>query len=290
MKINPDCVLCQLNVRLKEIINFTHDKEKVLENSFEIVRYIVSQMEKGYSVQRIATYAFRKIKELTNNPDPYREEKRSMNNLARELVKILTKKIKGEVDDYRRFRLYCIASINSNSLDTGVFSHSFTFNVSQLLNMRLSVDHVGKLYSLIMKKKRIVFILDNAGEAVFDMALIREMLRINPKLDITCIVKSRAFQNDLTYSEAEEMGLGRFCRLMATGSDAASLIPGEVNQALFKVINESDILMAKGMANYETLMDLKLNVPTFFLLKAKCKPVAETLNIEVGGNVVLRRN
>ena len=51
-------------------------------------------------------------------------------------------------------------------------------------------------------------------------------------------------------------------------------------------MGRAGVLITKGMANYESLSDRKLAVPTVFLLRAKCVPVASSLNVPVGTNVV----
>jgi hypothetical protein len=48
-------------------------------------------------------------------------------------------------------------------------------------------------------------------------------------------------------------------------------------------VKNANIIIAKGMANYECLSDSDL--PVAFLLTAKCEPVAESLGISVGDMV-----
>jgi hypothetical protein len=45
-------------------------------------------------------------------------------------------------------------------------------------------------------------------------------------------------------------------------------------------------VIAKGMANYESLGNRDIGVPVAFVLRAKCVPVADSLNVDMGTNVV----
>ncbi len=47
-------------------------------------------------------------------------------------------------------------------------------------------------------------------------------------------------------------------------------------------------MIAKGQGNYETLSDQPGEV--FFLLKIKCPVIARDIGLDLGRNVVLRRN
>jgi len=48
-----------------------------------------------------------------------------------------------------------------------------------------------------------------------------------------------------------------------------------------KYYEKSDIVIAKGMGNYESLNDSSTK-PTFYLMKVKCNVVAASLGREVG--------
>ena len=52
------------------------------------------------------------------------------------------------------------------------------------------------------------------------------------------------------------------------------------------VLDEVDLVIAKGSANYETFQFTDLDV--YYLLRAKCHPVAQSLGVQLGGLVLLR--
>jgi uncharacterized protein with ATP-grasp and redox domains len=51
------------------------------------------------------------------------------------------------------------------------------------------------------------------------------------------------------------------------------------------VWENADLIIAKGIGYYQTLFGLRDNI--VFLLKAVCEPIARSLNIQKGDNVIL---
>ena len=58
----------------------------------------------------------------------------------------------------------------------------------------------------------------------------------------------------------------------------------------FKATFESaDLVIAKGMGYWETLSELPAEGKVFYLLKAKCQPVTDSLNVALNSYVALLR-
>ena len=55
-------------------------------------------------------------------------------------------------------------------------------------------------------------------------------------------------------------------------------------EELDKVLRESDIIIAKGMGNYESLTDTDY-LPIAYLMRTKCWPVAESAGAALDRNV-----
>jgi len=70
-------------------------------------------------------------------------------------------------------------------------------------------------------------------------------------------------------------------------SDAPGTILESCSQAFRNCFAESDLVIAKGQGNYETLSDADKNI--FFILKAKCPVIARDLGCEVG-EMILRKS
>ncbi|HDH07295.1 MAG TPA: DUF89 family protein, partial [Thermoproteales archaeon] len=129
---------------------------------------------------------------------------------------------------------------------------------------------------------------DNAGEAVFDKLLVKYIVEDLGK-KVTVVAKSCPYQNDVTFSEALELGFDEVAEVLGTGSDYAGLFYGTYTREVKNTIRESYLVISKGMANYEALFYKPLEKTTAFLLKAKCDPVAHTLGTVKGSNIAFLR-
>jgi hypothetical protein len=73
----------------------------------------------------------------------------------------------------------------------------------------------------------------------------------------------------------------------ANGSDAPGTILEDCSTDFRERFDRSDLIIAKGQGNYESLSGL--NKEIFFILKAKCPVIAKDLACEVG-QMILRSN
>ncbi len=87
------------------------------------------------------------------------------------------------------------------------------------------------------------------------------------------------------------MGLDEVATLTTTGTDSIGIIYGDISDDFKEEFEDADLVIAKGLWNYEGLTSMELNdKPIFCLLNAKCKPIARDIGVEVGDNVVLKIN
>lgn len=121
----------------------------------------------------------------------------------------------------------------------------------------------------------ILIIGDNAGETVFDLVLLEQL----SDFDLTYAARSAPIINDATKKEAQASGLGQIARIISTGCDMPGVLPGECSGAFLDAFTNADIVISKGMGNYETLLDCGRDI--YFLLKAKCPPVSGLLGAEI---------
>lgn len=86
-------------------------------------------------------------------------------------------------------------------------------------------------------------------------------------------------------AEAPRAGLDRaFDEILTTGMFAVGLDVDRANDRLRSLLDEADIIIAKGMANFESLSDANIG-PIIYLMRAKCRPVAQAIGARKGDNV-----
>ena len=123
---------------------------------------------------------------------------------------------------------------------------------------------------------------DNAGEAVLDIPLIKILRSMGNKV-IGIAKEDPGFQNDLTISDALEAGLDKYVdELLSTGYPGSSIHWDKISNEAKTKIKEADIVVAKGMAHWEYIIEIDLGKPVYHLLVPKCSVIAETLGTRRG--------
>jgi uncharacterized protein with ATP-grasp and redox domains len=106
-------------------------------------------------------------------------------------------------------------------------------------------------------------------------------------LETYFVVREKPVINDVTMDDARAVGMDRIARVISNGSDAPAPILSQCTAELQQLFRSSDIIIAKGQGNYESLGDEPGNI--FFLLRAKCPLVAELLGVSVGDCALKRK-
>jgi damage-control phosphatase, subfamily I len=223
-------------------------------------------------------------KKLLNNVDLYKAEKAYANELL--------------MDNYDTWKKFILSSnypfftalrlsVAGNIIDYGAATvpDDIELEIHHLLNQDLAIDQVSFLQKEIIKSKKILFLGDNAGEIVFDKLFIEYINHPN----LTYAVRGEAIINDACMDDALQIRLPEVCSVISNGSDAPSTILEFCSNEFLSHFMEADLVISKGMGNFEGLMDLK-DKNIFFLLMAKCKPIADLLNVQVGAQVITKLN
>lgn len=154
-----------------------------------------------------------------------------------------------------------------------------------LLGQGVGSDDTPALEEMVDGSRRILYAFDNCGEDQLDRLLIRE-LRSRGK-EVVGVVRGAPIINDVTREDALRIGLdGEMDGLVDTGKFAVGFPLDGLGRELEGEMSRCDMLIAKGMANYESLTELGADIPRAHLLRAKCIPVAKSLGVPLNTNVV----
>jgi len=88
--------------------------------------------------------------------------------------------------------------------------------------------------------------------------------------------------------DADQVGLKDTVPVIENGSDAPGTILETCSEDFIKIFNNSDLIIAKGQGNYESLSEEDNHI--FFLLKAKCDVIAGDLGVNIGDIILLMSN
>lgn len=127
------------------------------------------------------------------------------------------------------------------------------------------------------------FLHDNCGEIVLDKLLIRIIKELYPQIKITSVVRGGAIINDVTRTDAEEVGLSVFAEVADSGAAVPGTYLKEVSENTLKLLKESGVIISKGLGNLETLFGEGYNI--FYSFSCKCGHIAERFSSSVGDAV-----
>ncbi len=286
MKITPQCPACLINRAYMEAEMATSRRDLIYRAVAAALEVLARRFPQGGINAVIATEMHRKVYSVLGCEDPYREVKKKANELVLKHLKEV-EDIVSRQDD--RFKASVIASIIGNTFDYGVMGHEvredFMDFFAEMFSRGLRIDDTDEIKELC--KGKVVYLTDNAGEIVLDTLLMREIKKVCERL--TLVVRGKPILSDATVEDAVLCGADRIAdELLTNGRGAIGIIPEELPEITRCRIEEADVIIAKGMANYECLSDSDYS-NVAFLLTAKCRPVAEDIGVDVGDMVAMLR-
>jgi uncharacterized protein with ATP-grasp and redox domains len=283
MKIKPKCVPCLLNRTLYETDLVDSSKGlKVLEDACRIIgKY---ELEKSCSAV-VATEVHKATYDTLGTSDPYKEIKDRCNKAAASLLS----RAEGAIENsQKRLRTAVLVSIIGNIMDFGIpSSPDNPENLSEafdtLLREGLAVDDSKVLEDYLKEGNRIIYFADNCGEIVFDKLLLRELKRY--PIHLTYVVRGEPILTDATMDDVEEYSIQDMVdEIMTTGCYAVGVDFDRMGEDLRRALDEADLIISKGMGNYETFSETD-NRPIIYLLRTKCAPVAQDMGLDLNISV-----
>ena len=88
-----------------------------------------------------------------------------------------------------------------------------------------------------------------------------------PNIKINAIVRGYPIYNDATIQDAISVGLTDFVDVCDNGFDAPGTVLTHINKKSRDLIDNADLIISKGMGNFETLYGCKKNIYYSFLCK-----------------------
>ncbi|MBN2898825.1 MAG: DUF89 family protein [Clostridia bacterium] len=286
MKIKNECIPCMVRQAVEAAELMSNDKamqERMIKAGLDAI----SKIDFSETAPEVARGIHNMVKKITGNPDPYKELKDFYNRVATELVveMALESKI---LESSNPFDTACRLSIAGNIIDFGVGIDLDKSDVHRSLHESLTSPLYGTpieaLKEAVERANRILVLADNSGEIVFDKLLMLQL----PMERTTYVVKGGPMVNDATMEDALEVGMTDLVRVIDTGEAVQGTILKDCSEAFIAEFEAADLILSKGQANYETLSDL--NDPRiFYLLRAKCKSIAEDIGCIKGSFVITQK-
>lgn len=277
MVVQPECYACLLHMAELTVDLAARDPEKQARAG-EMARAIIHREFRPAAVPAcIANQVHRAIREQTGSADPFSSRKQAETAYLsfiypriapayeKNLDSLLRLAVAGNAVDYFRNE----EEVSREILTPVAWSHT------DLEPFRRRLEGSGGT---------LLYLADNAGEQFFDLPLVLHLRSLGWRT--LFVVKGGPVQNDLTRDDLYASGLGEALEPLAdTGSRTVGLVLAETSASFQKIYAAADLILAKGMGHFETLSHFP-DPRVFFLLQAKCPPVAQALGVPHRGFVL----
>ncbi|MDF7822910.1 ARMT1-like domain-containing protein [Pontiellaceae bacterium B12227] len=276
-----DCIPCFVRQAHDALRMVTKDDEALVHRTLRRVMREAAEFELSETPPAMAQTTHRIIREESGHADPYAEIKTESTRMALELADEARNVIRNAIDP---FKMAIRFSIAGNIMDFALASKWDRFELSGFIEktrlQSIPDEPVEQLRAAVKQARSVLFLGDNAGEAVFDKLLIEQL----GGADVFYAVKGSPVINDVTLEDAKAAGLEQVAELVENGSDAPGTILDDCSSAFRGLFYEAGLVIAKGQANYETLSTATR--PVYFLTQVKCPVIGRDLGEPVGSWVV----
>jgi hypothetical protein len=274
MLMQPECLAC-----LERLLDLTLDlatRDPVLRRRARAAGGEILARESGRPgaiPALIASRFHRAIQDIARNPDPFAPRKTAETAYLARLHRRLA--LPGDAG----LETLLGHAARGNAAD--FFRDEAEVTRELLAELKFGVWDLPQLHrSLQAPPGLLLYLADNAGEQFFDLPLVTGLRRRGWR--VLYVVKGGPIQNDLTRADLEASGLREALEPVAdTGSSTVGLDLGDAASAFRDLFAAAHLILAKGMGHFETLSHLA-DPRLFFLLQAKCAPVAQALGVELG--------
>ena len=288
MKITTECVPCLIKRIIFEAEHSTKDKKLRTKAIKLSCKALAEFYDPDKSSASIATKVHKIAYETLGDNDPYKDLKSKSNEVAKELLPKVERLIK---KSNQPLKTAIICSIIGNMMDFGIDGASSSpEKLSEIFESYysegLGYDDYDKVEKFFSKSKKVILFTDNCGEIVFDKLLCRELKKKYKNIYLTVVVKGENILSDATLKDAEEFNfLEVVDEIMTTGCFAIGVDFEKMVGELKKSLKEADLIICKGMANYEAFSETDYK-PIVYLLRAKCDPIASSMGLKKGISVI----
>ena len=201
--------------------------------------------------------------------DRFRQEKLDSNRFVLERLPAIREKVTNAKDPVFAGLQFAILG---NYLDFSALQGQVSFEkLEEMLDKALEMELDDQVYAYFCRDLRrggkLVYLTDNAGEIGFDRVLAEAIAAAYPDISVTFCVRGAIAQNDATREDAAAVGIP--FPVIDNGNRVAGTQLDMLSPEAAVALSGADVILAKGMANAETMLGCGYNVYYAFLVKCQ---------------------
>jgi len=241
------------------------------------------------SNNEISGMTFELLKEHIGNNDPYKEIRAYYNRLFLDLTDTFEHRIDCSSNSFEQAVKYAIIG---NIIDFNPIHNSCLEDIMRWFDdsdkVFLTINHIDKMKDDIKKCKKLLYLGDNCGEICLDKLFIKQIKACNPDIDIYFGVRGKPIVNDSIEADAYFVGIDKYAKIISNGDNSLGTVLSRTSKEFRQIYQESDIVIAKGQANYESLSD-ESNHNIYFLLVTKCDVIAKDVGVDLKSFICMNK-
>jgi len=268
MHIKPECITCIMNQTLKvcKLLELDDEASKPLLDS---TAQILINSSMSQTPPQIAKDTYEMISKLTSNSDPIKSAK----ELATKIALAIDVSFASTLSDFIK-----LAAIG-NVIDFGAQKQlDLNTLIQEQFHKEFALNDYEKFVTDLQNAKSMVCIGDNTGEHIFDKQLIQKIKELYD-IKVYYFTRGKPIINDVTTTEASH--LADVAAIIDTGVPTPGYDLYYANEKSKEIFYSSDIVLAKGMGNYESLYD-ETTKEIYYLFIVKCSVVAQAIGKDIG--------
>ena len=272
--LDLECVHCALNqlISTTELVGMPEKKRReLMQRAFEMLAR--NGVDRNNS--EVIGEVYRLVTAEIGDENPYRQLKSDFNEGMLRLCPEVRRHIQESADP---LAAAVRASIAGNLIDIAALGLNITMDaamakVREVDEIGLYIDHCAALASALSEAKTLLVLGDNCGEIAMDKLLIETIRELYPDIRVQYSVRGMPVVNDVTREDAAQVGMEEVAEIIDNGDGLLTTLPYRTSAEFNRAFEAADVVICKGMGNYEGLYFCD-RPNLFFLLIAKCNVIA----------------
>ena len=266
--IDTQCLQCLLRRNI-EVARSAGTEAQSMRFARELMKMVLDAPE-GVSSPWFNPQIADLLHEMYGLPiDRFRQEKLDSNRFVLERLPRIREKVAAAADPVLAGLQFAILG---NYLDFSALQGKVSFDtLEDMLDKALEMELDAQVYADFCRDleqgKKLLYLTDNAGEIGFDRVFAEAIAAKYPHLAITFCVRGSVTLNDATREDAAAVGLP--FPVIDNGNRVPGTQMDQLSDEAARALREADVILAKGMANAETMSGCGYNVYYAFLVKCQ---------------------
>ncbi len=278
MLIDEACVSCIVNQSTK-VANALGADALLTQKLYSHVEALSQTFSYKKSPPEIAADVYEDMALIAQTADLYATVKKASTKKAASFLPFLEKKLKNSSNKLLTATKIAVAG---NVIDlAAAVEFDLEEELEKIFETAFAENDFEKFAHKLASATTVLVIGDNVGEHIFDYLFIQTLQELYPKIAFSYMVRGNPIINDVTMKEAKEAGFDKLCHLVDSGVNTPGFTYDRANATSKKLFDSVDLVVSKGMGNYECLSPSHRSDITF-LLKVKCGVVANSLKKNIG--------